>query len=48
MSPQLCLGTAQYGLPYGTTNATGQVPLAHVRRRRCVFQQTLKRLRGRP
>jgi len=26
MTPQLCLGTAQFGLPYGITNAAGQVP----------------------
>ena len=26
MTPQLCLGTAQFGLPYGITNASGQVP----------------------
>ena len=26
MTPQLCLGTAQFGLTYGITNATGQVP----------------------
>ena len=26
MTPQLCLGTAQFGLAYGITNATGQVP----------------------
>jgi aryl-alcohol dehydrogenase-like predicted oxidoreductase len=25
MAPQLCLGTAQFGLPYGITNAAGQV-----------------------
>jgi aryl-alcohol dehydrogenase-like predicted oxidoreductase len=25
MTPQLCLGTAQFGLPYGITNAAGQV-----------------------
>ena len=25
MSPQLCLGTAQFGLPYGITNTAGQV-----------------------
>lgn len=25
MSPQLCLGTAQFGLPYGITNSLGQV-----------------------
>jgi len=24
--PELCLGTAQFGLPYGITNAAGQVP----------------------
>jgi aryl-alcohol dehydrogenase-like predicted oxidoreductase len=26
MTPQLCLGTAQFGMPYGITNASGQVP----------------------
>ena len=26
MTPQLCLGTAQFGLAYGVTNASGQVP----------------------
>jgi len=26
MTPQLCLGTAQFGLAYGITNADGQVP----------------------
>ena len=26
MTAQLCLGTAQFGLPYGITNAAGQVP----------------------
>ena len=26
MTPQLCLGTAQFGLAYGITNAGGQVP----------------------
>jgi aryl-alcohol dehydrogenase-like predicted oxidoreductase len=26
MTPQLCLGTAQFGLAYGITNAAGQVP----------------------
>jgi len=26
MTPQLCLGTAQFGLAYGVTNAAGQVP----------------------
>jgi aryl-alcohol dehydrogenase-like predicted oxidoreductase len=25
LTPQLCLGTAQFGLPYGITNAAGQV-----------------------
>ena len=25
MAPQVCLGTAQFGLPYGITNAAGQV-----------------------
>ena len=25
MTPQLCLGTAQFGLAYGITNAAGQV-----------------------
>jgi aryl-alcohol dehydrogenase-like predicted oxidoreductase len=25
MKPQICLGTAQFGLPYGITNAAGQV-----------------------
>lgn len=24
--PQLCLGTNQFGLPYGITNQVGQVP----------------------
>ena len=31
-SPQLCLGTVQFGLPYGITNQAGQVPEAEVRR----------------
>ena len=26
MAPQLCLGTVQFGLPYGVTNTAGQVP----------------------
>lgn len=26
MTPHLCLGTAQFGLPYGITNTVGQVP----------------------
>lgn len=30
MTPQLCLGTAQFGLAYGITNAGGQVPEAEV------------------
>jgi aryl-alcohol dehydrogenase-like predicted oxidoreductase len=30
MKPQLCLGTAQFGLTYGITNTTGQVPEAEV------------------
>lgn len=30
--PQLCLGTVQFGLPYGITNQAGQVPEAEVRR----------------
>ena len=29
---QLCLGTVQFGLPYGITNQEGQVPEAEVRR----------------
>ena len=29
--PQLCLGTVQFGLPYGITNQTGQVPEKEVR-----------------
>ena len=29
---QLCLGTVQFGLPYGITNQAGQVPEAEVRR----------------
>ncbi len=29
-SPQLCLGTAQFGLPYGITNQYGQVPESEV------------------
>jgi aryl-alcohol dehydrogenase-like predicted oxidoreductase len=32
MAPQVCLGTAQFGLPYGITNQAGQVPEAEVRR----------------
>jgi aryl-alcohol dehydrogenase-like predicted oxidoreductase len=32
MTPQLCLGTAQFGLPYGITNTAGQVPEAEVAR----------------
>ena len=31
MTPQLCLGTAQFGLPYGITNAAGQVTEPEVR-----------------
>jgi aryl-alcohol dehydrogenase-like predicted oxidoreductase len=31
-APQLCLGTVQFGLPYGVTNQTGQVPEEEVRR----------------
>jgi len=31
MTPQLCLGTAQFGLPYGITNAAGQVEEHEVR-----------------
>lgn len=31
-APQLCLGTVQFGLPYGITNQAGQVPEAEVRR----------------
>ena len=31
MSPQLCLGTAQFGLPYGITNTAGQVAESEVR-----------------
>ena len=31
MSPQLCLGTAQFGLNYGITNAAGQVAEREVR-----------------
>lgn len=30
MKPELCLGTAQFGLAYGITNAAGQVPEAEV------------------
>ena len=30
--PQLCLGTAQFGLSYGITNQQGQVPEGEVRR----------------
>ena len=30
MPPQLCLGTAQFGLAYGITNAVGQVPESEV------------------
>jgi len=32
MAPQLCLGTAQFGLHYGITNTTGQVAGEEVRR----------------
>jgi aryl-alcohol dehydrogenase-like predicted oxidoreductase len=32
MAPQLCLGTVQFGLPYGITNTAGQVPEEEVRR----------------
>jgi aryl-alcohol dehydrogenase-like predicted oxidoreductase len=32
MTPQLCLGTVQFGLPYGITNHAGQVPEVEVRR----------------
>jgi aryl-alcohol dehydrogenase-like predicted oxidoreductase len=31
MTPQLCLGTAQFGLPYGITNTVGQVSELEVR-----------------
>lgn len=31
-APQLCLGTVQFGLPYGITNQVGQVPEEEVRR----------------
>jgi len=31
MAPQLCLGTAQFGLPYGITNTVGQVAEPEVR-----------------
>lgn len=31
MTPQLCLGTAQFGLPYGITNQAGQVAEPEVR-----------------
>jgi aryl-alcohol dehydrogenase-like predicted oxidoreductase len=31
MAPQLCLGTAQFGLPYGIMNAAGQVAEQEVR-----------------
>lgn len=31
-APQLCLGTVQFGLPYGITNQVGQVDEAEVRR----------------
>jgi aryl-alcohol dehydrogenase-like predicted oxidoreductase len=31
MTPQLCLGTAQFGLPYGITNTAGQVAEPEVR-----------------
>ena len=31
-APQLCLGTVQFGLPYGITNHAGQVPEEEVRR----------------
>ena len=31
-TPQLCLGTVQFGLPYGITNQAGQVPEKEVRR----------------
>lgn len=30
MTPHLCLGTAQFGLAYGITNNTGQIPEAEV------------------
>jgi len=32
MAPKLCLGTAQFGLPYGITNKAGQVAESEVRR----------------
>ena len=31
MSPHLCLGTVQFGLPYGVTNTLGQVPESEVK-----------------
>ena len=31
MKPEICLGTAQFGLPYGITNTAGQVAEAEVR-----------------
>ena len=30
MRPEICLGTAQFGLPYGITNAAGQVEESEV------------------
>ena len=32
VAPRLCLGTVQFGLPYGITNQAGQVPEIEVRR----------------
>jgi len=31
MKPEICLGTAQFGLPYGITNVAGQVAVPEVR-----------------
>ncbi len=30
MIPQICLGTVQFGLPYGITNSAGQLAQAEV------------------
>ena len=39
MTPQLCLGTAQFGLAYGITNTSGQVSEAEVGRVLCEANQ---------
>ncbi len=40
MTPQLCLGTAQFGLPYGITNTEGQVPESEVAKLLAKLEET--------